>query len=75
MKNLRKYGDMFGELAIKIEKDIKIKSDEELNELEKECKSVTNTNCSWGEYDIAKTVLQYVAYEKRERERLLCNMK
>ncbi|WP_315074123.1 hypothetical protein [uncultured Clostridium sp.] len=71
MKNLRRYGDMFGELAIKIEKDIKTKSDEELNKLEKECKSVTDTNCSWSEYGIAKTVLQYVIYEKNERKKLL----
>lgn len=39
MKNLRQYGDMFGELVIKIEQDLKIKSDEELNELENEAKS------------------------------------
>lgn len=54
---------------------MKIKSDEALNELEKECKSVTNTNCSWSEYDIAKTVLQYVAYEKRGRKNLIRNSK
>lgn len=71
MKNLRKYGDMFGKLVIQIEEDLKTKSDKELNELENEAKSVTDTNCSWSEYRIAKTILQSVAYEKNERKKLL----
>jgi hypothetical protein len=68
MKNLIKYGDMFRELAEKINDDIKTKTDEELIEIGNEAKSVVITNCSWSEYRVSYTVMEYVVEEKLDRE-------
>lgn len=67
MKLLNKYGEMFAELSEKIHLDIESKTDEELKILELEARSVTDTNCAWSDYRIAKTVLEYVFYEQKNR--------
>ena len=67
MNQLNKYGDMLGNLSLEIQDDLTTKTIEELLELENECKSVTNINCSWSEYRISRTVLEAVIYEMDKR--------
>ena len=63
MSQLDKYGEMLLNLSIEISNDLQTKSNDELLELENECKSITNTNCTWTNYRISKTVLESVTYE------------
>lgn len=67
MKLLSKYGNMFAELSVQIQEDIKTKSDKDLKILELEARATTGTNCSWSDYRIARTVLEYVRDEQKNR--------
>ena len=67
MKILCKYGKMFSELSEQIQTDIKTKTDKDLKLLELEARSAGETNCSWADYRIARTVLEYVCDEQRDR--------
>lgn len=69
MKNLRKYGDMFGKIAKRMREDFKNMSVEELQKIAREARSVNERNCAWTEFRIAKTVLECALDEIREKQR------
>ena len=70
MKYLKEYGEMLNKLNSKISQDIKSKTDDELKEIELEAKSVNLRNSDFGEVKISRTVLEYVLYEKRGRNKV-----
>ena len=70
MKYLKEYGEMLNKLNSKISQDIKNKTDDELKEIELEAKSVNLRNSDFGEIKISRTVLEYVLYEKRGRQKI-----
>lgn len=70
MKYLKEYGEMLNKLNSKISQDIKNKTDDELKEIELEAKSVNLRNSDFGEIKISRTVLEYVLYEKRGRNKV-----
>jgi len=70
LKYLKEYGEMLNKLNSKISQDIKNKTDDELKEIELEAKSVNLRNSDFGEIKISRTVLEYVLYEKRGRQKI-----
>jgi hypothetical protein len=43
-------------------------TEDEFTALDKECKSVSTTNCGWSEYEIANMIKYAVSYHIKERE-------
>ena len=70
LKYLKEYGEMLNKLNSKISEDIKNKTDDELIEIELEAKSVNLRNSDFAEIKISRTVLEYVLYEKRGRQKV-----
>jgi hypothetical protein len=70
LKYLKEYGEMLNKLNSKISEDIKNKTDDELKEIELEAKSVNLRNSDFAEIKISRTVLEYVLYEKRGRQKV-----
>lgn len=68
MKTLRKYGDMFGKIAKQMSEDFKNMTIDELQQIARDSRSVSSTNCSWTEYRIAQTALEYALDEIKNKQ-------
>ena len=73
LKYFDKYGDIFGRACEEIQQDLEGKSDEELQEIISEAKTLTIYNCSWTAYRISATVIEKAQIILQSREKTLTN--
>jgi len=69
MKTLKKYGDMFGKIAEQMNEDFKDMTIDELQQIARDSKAVNATNCSWTEFRIAQTALEYALEEIEKKQK------